>query len=278
MKIPSIYRKKLVKECSFLFENCQNSVFKLSKCQNGAARAQFCLQAFSFKMSSSSSDSEEENFVKLREVAEVALINDNKLLVKASKGVKVETINAPGKIDNELTKSERYLDESDHHMDLQVPKSMQDILYRKLSENITKNIEFVEPAPVKRKLPKQSTKAVVKLLRDTEPIKRFEESVDVDVGFVAKQVKPKIEKRNIEKDDSSCEEKIRLAVIDPSEFANETSKWRTKRIDQNKFYEYRKKNSILYLVEPNNEFSSLRKKNNWSESKIAKWKRYQSKK
>lgn len=63
-------------------------------------------------------------------------------------------------------------------------------------------------------------------------------------------------------------EKCKTVAVDEVFVKNETSTW-SKR-SKSEMYKYKEKNSQLYLVEPDNEFTKMRKKNNWSESKIKK--------
>lgn len=146
-----------------------------------------------------------------------------------------------------------------------------------MSTNIESSVEFVD-IPVKKKTAKQTGSGGVKLLSDTEPITHIgpiEIGEDRLNNCPVKHSKPKIQRRQIEPDAQTKEEKLRMVVIDGNTILQkaEIQHWKQRKIISNKMFNYREKNSVLYLVEPTNEFSALRKKNNWSENKIAKMKR-----
>lgn len=173
--------------------------------------------------------------------------------------------------------SQRYLPDGDEHQaDLNVPKSMQDFFYSKMSEKIAASIEFVDivPAKSKKKKKKMKTESTVKLLRDTEPITHIDEAIALIEMISVKRKKPKIVRRQIEVDDLTDDEKVRTVVVDGESIVqgNEVRNWKAKRIRTHKMFNYREKNNKCYMIEPTNEFSAKRKKNNWAESKIAKWK------
>lgn len=156
---------------------------------------------------------------------------------------------------------------------------MQDFVYKKMSNKINNSIEFVEVSSKKSKKKKaeQDELGCVRLLSDTDPITAIDfvpEVVDRPVDCK----KPEIKRRIVEPDEYNDEEKLKLASIDSDSILQqtETKNWKPKKVKPNKLFKYREKNSILYAIEPENEFSALRKKNNWCESKIAKfpWKKH----
>lgn len=176
-------------------------------------------------------------------------------------------------------KSQRYIEHDEIESDLNVPKSMQDFIYKKMSKKINNSIEFVEVSSKKSKKKKatQDELGCVRLLSDTDPITSIDFVPEViDPPMEAK--KPKIKRRIVEPDEYNDEEKLKLASIDSDSVLQqtETKSWKPKKVKPNKLFKYREKNSILYAIEPENEFTSLRKKNNWSESKISKfpWKKH----
>lgn len=192
---------------------------------------------------------------------------------------KKNSIQKPSAADTQ--KSQRYLDDAEYHQtDLNIPKSMQDFLYSKMSKNIASSIEFVDivcnnsEQKRSKKNTKDKTEFVVKLLRDTEPITHIDKGVPLDEPILIKQRKPSIVRRQIEPIQMTNEDKLSAVVLDGEsiQLGNEVRNWKPKKIRTHKFFNYREKNNKLYFVEPVNEFSAKRKKNNWTESKIAKWK------
>lgn len=170
-------------------------------------------------------------------------------------------------------KSQRYIDHDGIESDLNVPKSMQDFVYKKMSMKIADSVEFVEPAPKKDKKRKQNGAAnecCVRLLRDTDPITKIDVEFDVPSNQ-NKRTKLELKRRKVEADTYSHEEKIRMAAVDAESILQQTDTkgWKSKKPKTHKLFEYRAKKSVLNFVEPTNEFSDLRKKNNWNESKIA---------
>lgn len=159
--------------------------------------------------------------------------------------------------------------------DLNVPKSMQDFVYKKMSKKIGDSIEFVEMTPKKDKKRKQKDAAstcCVRLLKDTDPITKIDADLD-DASNPNKSTKIEIKRRTVEPDIYNFDEKIKMAAVDGEKILKQTDTkgWRLKKSKSQKLFQYREKKSILNLVEPANEFSALRKKNNWNESKIAKF-------
>lgn len=158
----------------------------------------------------------------------------------------------------------------DHDTDLKVTETMQNYVYKKLSKLIDESVEFVdvEPARKEQRLPSCS-EPTIKLLKDTEPINLDAASVEPDV---IKQVKPKITRRTLEPDGLSEAAKVDMAAIDVNRVTECTKLWKEKKGKDRKLFKYKEKKSILYQIEPENEFSKQRKKNNWCETKIAKYK------
>lgn len=157
---------------------------------------------------------------------------------------------------------------------------MQDFVYKKMSMKIADSIEFVETATKKDKKRKHNDAAnecCVRLLKDTDPITKIDGEFDVAVKR-NKSIKLEIKRREVEADSYNDDEKIKMAAIDGERILQQidTKGWKSKKPNTHKLYSYRAKKSVLNLVEPANEFSALRKKNNWNESKIANspWKSY----
>lgn len=151
---------------------------------------------------------------------------------------------------------------------------MQEIVYKKLSKKIEETVEFVDKKDksIKKLKSFENDDIGIRLLRDTEPITKIgADFIYEEVPQVVKKPKPTIKRRIIEPDTQSEQEKLKLATIEGETVLQqkETRFWKLKKFRPNKLFEYREKKSVLYLVEPKNEFSELRKINNWSESKIA---------
>jgi hypothetical protein len=147
---------------------------------------------------------------------------------------------------------------------------MQQFVYKKMSKLIENSVEFVDVSPKKRNQPPVSP-SIVKLLRDTEPINLDAEN---EVYPTLHQVKPIIRKRQLEPDHLDENTKIQLTAVDGQSILQqkEVQKWKVRPAKDNKEFRYREKNGTKYQIEPENEFTKGRKKNNWSENKIMKYK------
>lgn len=186
-----------------------------------------------------------------------------------------------------VQKSQRYIDHEEIEDDLNISEPMQEFVYKKLSERINDAIEFVE-VPTK-KIKKDKHKVVeevtggVRLLNDTDII-QDKDYLDVEPlqnELIGQSVtrKPTIKRRIIEPDELGKDEKLKLCVIEGDEIIQqtETKSWKPKKVRPEKVFNYREKKSVLYLQEPQNEFTALRKKNNWTENKIANFYKNQKK-
>lgn len=171
-------------------------------------------------------------------------------------------------------KSQRKIDHEEIESDLNVPKSMQDFVYKKMSKKIEDSIEFVEVSTKKSKKRKEGKDQIgsVRLLSDTDPITKIDFVPEVVDGPIQNK-KLEVKRRIVEPDEYNDEEKFRMASIDGESILQqtETKNWKPKKIKPNKLFKYREKNAVLYAIEPENEFTALRKKNNWCESKISKF-------
>lgn len=171
-------------------------------------------------------------------------------------------------------KSQRYLETDEQEPDLKVSKSMQDFVYKKMSKTIENSVEFVD-VPIK-KPKKREEKCVVRLLKDTDPITNYK--FDVIQSVKINQKKPVIKARVIEDSNLADTEKIQMTCVTANDIlsGNEVRSWKEKKPKSHKIFKYKEKNNVLYLIESENEFTKLRKKNNWSENKIAGFKRKQT--
>lgn len=161
---------------------------------------------------------------------------------------------------------------------------MQDFFYNKMSMNIASSIEFVDidgvcgygERTMKSSRTRDENESAVKLLKDTDlTITHIDETVTPNEPILTKQTKPPIARRQIEPNEMTEKEKLRIVAVDGESIiqGNDVRYWNiNKKIRTNKIFNYREKNCKLYLVEPTYEFSAKRKKNNWTESKISKWK------
>lgn len=181
-------------------------------------------------------------------------------------------------------KSQRYIDHDEIQADLNVPKSMQDFVYKKMSMKIADSIEFIE-IPSKKGKKREQTDTInaccVRLLKDTDPITRIDEESDVSVDPNKNtNTKLEIKRRSVEPEIYSHDEKIKMAAVDGERILQriDIEGWKSKKPKTHKIFNYLKRKSTLQLVEPTNEFSALRKNNTWNESKIANspWRNHQN--
>lgn len=234
-------------------------------------------------MTDSSPNSEDKIVDLLREASDTSLINDdlfNEGLKEAHKQPKMSNDEPKQSTSKEFIelKSERYLEFTEHHNDFDISQSIRDLVYKRLSQNIDKVVEYVT-VDNNKKLKKKNKKEkyIVKLLSDTEPISHIGEismKDNFDVPTIIRK-KPEIKRRLIVDNEYSDDEKWKTVAIDGNTILNgsETKQWKPKRVSSAKFFEYRERNGIMYLKDPENEFTAKRKKNNWVESKISKWKK-----
>ncbi|XP_055322699.1 uncharacterized protein LOC129578336 [Sitodiplosis mosellana] len=241
-------------------------------------------------MSSSSSDSEDENLDLLREAVDTSFISDGMFAKGKSSTEDLKDITSPPKCElikpNKTSvttlKSQRYIEHDESESDLNVPKSMQDFVYKKMSKKINDSIEFVEVSTKKSKKRKSAQDEIgcVRLLSDTDPITAIDFQPEINDKPVEGK-KLEVKRRIVEPDVYNDEEKVKMVSIDGESILQqtETKSWKPKKVKPNKLFKYREKNAVLYAIEPKNEFTALRKKNNWCESKIAKfpWKNHAKK-
>lgn len=151
--------------------------------------------------------------------------------------------------------------------DLKISESMQTFVYKKLSQILADQIEFVEVKP--KKLSKKEPKPIVRLLSDTDPIVLRGDELCTDTISKKKQKRPHLGRRTVEVDELSEKEKLQAATATPADISADANRVERKANDRN-LYRYKAIQSKLYLIEQDTEFTKLRKKNNWSESKIAR--------
>ncbi|XP_055690403.1 uncharacterized protein LOC129793911 isoform X2 [Lutzomyia longipalpis] len=169
-------------------------------------------------------------------------------------------------------KSQRFLPEPEEvDRELPVTDSMKKFMSKKLSDLVAEKICFTEESTTDKKSPKEDAEGGgIKLLRG---FSEYVAEEDVPEVKVERPKPPKRRKNQKNSEEISEEEKIQQSCISPDQILNQdaTKGWstKTKRLP----YQYRKKNNKLHLEEPQNDFTELRRKNNWDESKIAKYKR-----
>lgn len=153
--------------------------------------------------------------------------------------------------------------------ELPVTESMQKFMSKKLSDLVAKQTYFVEETPTK-KVSESPNDSGIRLLKDSHVYVK-EENIGNEQIKVPRA--PKRKKKRKICDELTEDEKIQQSVICPDAILNQEDirHWNTKT--KGKIFHYMEKKSKLYLQEPENEFTQIRKKNNWDESKIAKYKR-----
>ncbi|CRK97834.1 CLUMA_CG011210, isoform A [Clunio marinus] len=208
-------------------------------------------------MSSSESDNEE-----LKKFAESldSTVFSNKLYGSEPQ----EKVSKENESEKNL-KSQRHLDieENVFHSEINVSSSMQKFIGDKLSKLIENRIELIE---VKMKKNQNNDSEIIDNVRllsgCTEPVKYLEEPDDINVD----RKKIPIKRRIIEEEELSDTKKIELAASNLKNLEEEVNQWDRKT--KKKPFEYKNKNGIGYLKEELNEFTKIRNKNNWNESKI----------
>lgn len=143
---------------------------------------------------------------------------------------------------------------------------MQEHFGKHLSKLINDSITFVDlempPPPSKRKKPKNR----IKLLKD------FTEYIDMDKEENPVAGPPQKRPTILKTDQTGLteEEKLEQAKIDSVTILSgkETENWSSHTKGEK--FAYREKNKVLYLVEPETEFTKQMKKNNWSLTKISR--------
>lgn len=188
-------------------------------------------------------------------------------------------------------KSQRYIDVDERlENDMQVTESMQNFMHKKLNQLLMQRIEFVEVAPAKSKKPKADEAddqegddefSSLQLFKGSEPIVLRKQQIVVEPVVAStksepvRQKKPKIRKRRLPEDReeaaaSSEADRIKSAVVSSDSIQSEVSNWKIRSKPDREFKYVEHASKKLYLVEPDTEFTAQRKKNNWSENKIAR--------
>lgn len=159
--------------------------------------------------------------------------------------------------------------------DIQVTPSMQNYVAKKLSNLIENKVQFVE-------IEAAETEQQLTLPEDNDydGIRLFSNSItplcsllSTDEPQPGSQTKKPTRKRKSRVRDTSPDETIKISesVIDPAYILDqvEVRGWHHNETRLNKRVDcYNLRNGQLYPVEPCNEFSKLKKKNNWEYKKI----------
>lgn len=174
-------------------------------------------------------------------------------------------------------KSQRNASPVDEHRnadDLSVPESMQKFIATKMSEIIARQIEFVDVPKRTATADQTGTLSAVRLLRGSNHLVGLidEWSLLADETVARpKQRKPTIKRRQIESLNMNANDRINACAVTMDDVCRETADWHRKEstVKRNRrHFEYKSIDGQCYLIEPETEFTKLRKKNNWSENKI----------
>ncbi|KAL5275354.1 hypothetical protein ACFFRR_001322 [Megaselia abdita] len=184
---------------------------------------------------SSDSDSDDENLKNILQAVDTNLLN-NSLFIK--------------KTDVEQTQDQ---------------EETKDFMHKKLSNIISEQFEFTIST---LNDPHTDTKYRnrVKLLSDCKTgVQAYEDIVE---EFIGPKKKPDIKRRKVEPEYLSKEERLKASVINAETLLEDKIFEKPK---QEITYKYKTgKDGTCHFLEPNTEFTTLRKKNNWSEKKISR--------
>ncbi|XP_034490133.1 uncharacterized protein LOC117793820 [Drosophila innubila] len=226
----------------------------------------------------SDTDSDEEDEAQMRQFLEAAdhTLLTNDMFQRQQKSHVSSTLlpvdapslsTPPVAAQQEMPRSERYLDTE--HMavgsDLQISEHMQTHIWRKLSAIIETQIEFCEP---KIESNEES--------QHMEPINQVKLVANADC-YISNEIKPEklpqkkptIKRRQLEE-----EPQDRSSIVVSGEFilsGQDMECWAKRKPRKHKLFEYKSYDDHghkLQAIEPTNEFSALRRKNKWNESKI----------
>ncbi|XP_063708569.1 uncharacterized protein LOC134837156 [Culicoides brevitarsis] len=217
-------------------------------------------------MSSSSDSDSDENTKMLMASIDTSFLSEN--FYKESDG-KDKNEQTRGE-KPELPKSNRYIENNEEVLwksDINITESMKKYCGQKFSEMVSKMVEFVDVEEnVAKKSKKRKNEGGVRLLKGAPIIDLNKDSLPDLPEMLNKPLD--VKRRQIEKDSLSETDKIKEATISSDVILSEKTTKHFKNRQKPKVYEYKTKKGVSYLKEPDNEFTALRKKNNWSESKI----------
>lgn len=231
-------------------------------------------------------DSDEEDEAQMRLFLQAAdhtlLTNDmykTQLATTTTSSVEAPSVALPTP---DLPKSERYLADQDAApaSDLQISKEMQTHLWGKLSAIIQNQIEYcVSEQPVNRSQEKEKGwVSQVRLVANADCY--VVDDIELTAG---PQKKPNIKRRLLEGDENQAITAAALAsvVVDGDSILSgrDMESWLPRKPRKDKLFEYRASDALghkLHAIEPTNEFTKQRRKNNWNEVKIGQ--RFRNKK
>lgn len=148
---------------------------------------------------------------------------------------------------------------------------------KKLNEILKQHYEFYEVNSKENSTKlKNKFKNRVKLLRGDECcVKPYE---DFEYETIGPKKKPEIKKRtiDIQEDNENIDDKLKSVAVDGEDILSgvEIKTWAKKKERKDKVFHYKEaSNGILHVKEEINEFTELRRKNKWNESKIKNFKK-----
>lgn len=201
-----------------------------------------------------SSESEDEKLKMLEEAVDPTMFSDS-FFKHELKDIKKEP-----KIE---LKSQRNLEieENIYKSEINISDSMKEFIGNKLSKLIDAEIEFV---PVKSEIKEEETPVPenIRLLSDCKEYVKNEPAPE----FCENRKKVPIKRRCMEDSHDIESIKIQKVAVTAEAIQNEIKSWSIK--PKHQVTEYKSIKGIGYIREPSNEFTKLRNKNNWTESKI----------
>jgi hypothetical protein len=209
-----------------------------------------------------SSDSENEDLTKFAEAVDSSLFDNTFYNGEDKKAAEKDQKK------EEKPKSLRYLEEDEIMLqsEINVSDNMKSFIGNKMSAIIDNSLEFVEleeNSKLKKKVEKLRDEDGVQLLKGFPKVTKLEEKFD----DIVPPKKFKVKRKIVENDDLDEKTKIKQSIIDLQEISHETSNWRKRTKNLKEFVTY---GDLAHLKEEENEYTVLRKKNNWHESKISK--------
>lgn len=153
--------------------------------------------------------------------------------------------------------------------DINVTESMKEFVGKKLSKLIEQNIAFVDTNSQSVRITK-TDKSIenygLKLFRECESYLKITDIVESS-ATLPRNKKVSIRKRTIETDNIDEREKVRLAAINRNTILASTKFWTNR--PKATLFEYKTNGSLNVIHEDQSEFAHLKRKNNWTMSKIA---------
>ncbi|XP_055542180.1 uncharacterized protein LOC129727922 [Wyeomyia smithii] len=209
----------------------------------------------------SSSETEDENIQKLLEAVDTDFLS-NKYLSNSGSKLATDTDKRNSSGDLETSKSNRYItQECPFQSDIIVQESMKKHFCKKMSSIIEQQICYDDSNihdTSKRKL----THAGVKLFKDSQNYLKLPQTSGTHTK--RKKFIPIV-------NDVDCKEKVNMSVVD-ADYIIKQSKIGNPRIRRSSLvFEYKWEQSRFVLQYPQNEFAQRRKKNEWDESKISRF-------